>query len=376
MEDASGRLVAEVSQTDVRHDPDTGAFRISGTPTGGAAASPSSAVTVVLEGAGGAAVATLTNASVTHDPDTGAFCVSGESQREAGAAAIAVPSLLTVVVTTSPARCNPSLEMLETVVDSFKLVPGLEACRLIVVCDGCNVGKKHRPSRGIVSEDAADRYTQFLDALHAAAAGEELGEGQPSSLLKGADILVQPGREGFGFAVKAALENVATEFVMIVHHDQRYRKAFDLPGIIRTMQECPGIVNYCGVLSPGTVGYAKKCVGKGLPNPDVAARPLGNAALVPLYVWYDRNHVANVDFYKSSVMASGLIKKGTFIEDCYGQEQLKQIKADGLAAWEQYGTWFIDDLTGESIIHHLDGRRFMTDAQRAEQGLPVLSRGD
>ena len=145
MEDASGRLVAEVSQTDVRHDPDTGAFRISGTPTGGAAASPSSAVTVVLEGAGGAAVATLTNASVTHDPDTGAFCVSGESQREAGAAAIAVPSLLTVVVTTSPARCNPSLEMLETVVDSFKLVPGLEACRLIVVCDGCNVGKKHRP---------------------------------------------------------------------------------------------------------------------------------------------------------------------------------------------------------------------------------------
>ena len=404
MEDAAGRVVAEVTHADVRHDPETGAFRVSGTPTVGAdePPAPGSAVTVVLEGVDGNTVATLNKATVRHDPQTGAFCVSGESEGESKSHAVfpvaasgdigtihnrptppvsedTVSSLLTVVVTTSPARCNPSLEMLEAVVDSFKLVPGLRACRLIVVCDGCNIGKKHRPSRGIVSEDAADRYMKFIDALHAAAAGNDSVEGETGSPLQesplqGADILVQSGREGFGFAVKKALESVETEFVMIVHHDQRYRKAFDLPGIIRAMRDYPGIINYCGVLSPGTIGYAKKCAGKGLPNPDAATRPLGNATLVPLYVWYDRNHVANVDFYKSNVMGSGLIKKGNFIEDCYGQDQLKRIKTGGLEVWQTYGTWFLDDLSGESIIHHLDGRRFMTDAQRAEQGLPVLSR--
>ena len=97
---------------------------------------------------------------------------------------------------------------------------------------------------------------------------------------------------------------------------------------------------------------------------------------MPLYVWYDRNHIANVDFYKSNVMASGLIKKGTFIEDCYGQEQLRLIKQNGLAAWKEYGTWFLDDQSGDSMIHHLDGRRFMTNVQRAELGLPPLARDE
>ena len=146
------------------------------------------------------------------------------------------------------------------------------------------VGKKHRPSRGIVSEDAAERYSQFLDALHAASLGNDPREGQVSSPLKGAEVLVQPQREGFGFAVKRALQSVKTDFVMIVHHDQRYRKAFDLSGIVRTMQEHPGIVNYVGVLSPGTIGYAKKCAGKGLPDPTSERRPLGESMLVPLYM--------------------------------------------------------------------------------------------
>lgn len=380
MEDASGNEVAKVLQADIRHDPESGAFRVSGKPVPSAGSDErqeGSGVTVVLEDTNGSAVETLTDAFCRHDADTGAFCISGRSEtqtEEEGKEDVKdgdLYDLLTIVVTTSPARSNPSLEMMETVVSSFRLIPGLSCCRLMIVCDGCNVGKKHRPSRGIVSEDAAERYQQFIDALRVASTTSE--DSVDKGPLSGATILIQPCREGFGFAVKRALESVETPFVMVVHHDQRFRKAFDLRGILNTMRERPSEFNYCGVLSPGTINYAQKCAGKGLPNPDLAAEPLGSGKLVPLFVWYDRNHVASVEFYRENVISSGLVKRGTFIEDCYGQEQLKRIKAGGLDAWKKYGTWFFDDLTGDSMIHHLDGRRFMTKSQRTELGLPQLS---
>ena len=47
-----------------------------------------------------------------------------------------VMDLLTIIVTTSPTRSNPSTELLETVVETFNKVPGLIACKMIVMCDG------------------------------------------------------------------------------------------------------------------------------------------------------------------------------------------------------------------------------------------------
>ena len=47
-------------------------------------------------------------------------------------------------------------------------------------------GAKHRPSRGIIDDEAADRYDSFLENLSKAAAVTE-GE-----ILYGVDVVVQP----------------------------------------------------------------------------------------------------------------------------------------------------------------------------------------
>ena len=46
---------------------------------------------------------------------------------------------VTVVLATSYTAACPSTNLIEAVVRSFGFVPGLDACRLIVVCDGFRV---------------------------------------------------------------------------------------------------------------------------------------------------------------------------------------------------------------------------------------------
>jgi hypothetical protein len=285
-------------------------------------------------------------------------------------------NLLTIVITSSPAKCNPSTKMLDIVVESFSTVPGLSKCRTIVMCDGYKRGKKHRPSRGIIDENSAKAYEEFLLNLRSSSNTEE-------HILFGIEVVVQPERLGFGFAVKRAVEDlVSTPYVMVVHHDQRYRRSFDLSSCLNEMERRKIQVksdsslqqlNYVGVLSPGTLSYEVKCQSKkDMPDPTPGVLSFEAGRMVPLYVWFDRNHVASVEFYKENVFSSGLVRKGTFIEDCYGQEMLKDIKENGLEAHKKYGCYFFDDGIDESMIHHIDGRRWMTPEQRKELGLPPL----
>ena len=57
-------------------------------------------------------------------------------RRHRRAASAYVYDRLTVVITTSPTRSNPSTKMLELVVNSLDLVPHLQSCRKVIVCDG------------------------------------------------------------------------------------------------------------------------------------------------------------------------------------------------------------------------------------------------
>lgn len=288
--------------------------------------------------------------------------------------------LLTIILTSSPAKCHPSTEMLEIVVGSFQAI-GAERCRTIVMCDGYKRGAKHRPSRGIINDEAARDYDEYINRLRQASntttttTTTDKSDLETSSPLSNIEVVVQPERLGFGFAVKRAVcDFVTTPYVMVVHHDQRYRRSFNLAGVIEQM-ELLDQVNYVGVLSPGTLGYVEKCkTNKNMPDPTSGIIPLANdmGNLVPLYVWFDRNHVGRTSFYRENVFQSGLIKKGTFIEDCYGQQMLTTIKANGLEAHAQYGCYYYDDLVPESMIHHIDGRRWMTPEQRQELGLPPL----
>ena len=58
--------------------------------------------------------------------------------------------VMTVVVTTSPVGHNPSTEMIQGVLGTFALVPGLVACRTVIVCDGVKItdASNHRQGKG------------------------------------------------------------------------------------------------------------------------------------------------------------------------------------------------------------------------------------
>ena len=103
-------------------------------------------------------------------------------------AASKIKDLLTIVVTTSPAKCHPEIDMIRDVIDSFQLIDGLKDARVIVACDGVNVGARERPSRGIVSAETAARYKSYLTNL------------ENSSL--NVEVVRSEERIGFGFGVK------------------------------------------------------------------------------------------------------------------------------------------------------------------------------
>ena len=46
---------------------------------------------------------------------------------------------VTIIITTSPATCHPSTELLLMVLESFDLSPGLAHCRTLLICDGIPV---------------------------------------------------------------------------------------------------------------------------------------------------------------------------------------------------------------------------------------------
>lgn len=51
---------------------------------------------------------------------------------------------LTVIITSSPVRSNPDTHVITRVFQSFNLVPGLAACRKILICDGYVIADESR----------------------------------------------------------------------------------------------------------------------------------------------------------------------------------------------------------------------------------------
>ena len=73
---------------------------------------------------------------------------------------------LTIIVTTSPVRSNPSTLMLEETFRGFSHVSGLQSCPKIVVCDGyvTTKGKPHY-KKGKITVDDALGYVDFIEAM-------------------------------------------------------------------------------------------------------------------------------------------------------------------------------------------------------------------
>ena len=63
-----------------------------------------------------------------------------------------------------------------------------------------------------------------------------------------------------------------------------------------------------------------------------------------------------------------VVQLGDFVEDTVGHQLLSAVKEHGFAAHAAYGTYLWDDGRQEVHVRHIDGRKYLSEAQREELG--------
>ena len=129
------------------------------------------------------------------------------------------------------------------------------------------------------------------------------------------------------------------------------------------MDEDPKI-SYVGFVSKKSIEYRQRiCNGRNLPITDTFK--VNDIPFTRLFYWYDKPHIARTSHYRDFVFCNGFFRRGDFIEDTLGHVQLDDVKKNGLQAHARYGTFlYYPDEGKKAALVHLNGRRFMTDAER------------
>merc|ERR1712224_63619 len=81
---------------------------------------------------------------------------------------VALPDLVSVILTTSAVPSHPSTYLLDETLKSMSLANGLTSCSLLIVCDGyksCPEGVESRCRMGIINPDLASRYDEYKRRL-------------------------------------------------------------------------------------------------------------------------------------------------------------------------------------------------------------------
>mmetsp|Transcript_37448 Transcript_37448/g.116455 ORF Transcript_37448/g.116455 Transcript_37448/m.116455 type:complete len:340 (+) Transcript_37448:47-1066(+) len=276
--------------------------------------------------------------------------------------------LVTVVVTTSPSPVQPSTELIEQVLRSMVVhAPALSDARVIAVCDGCKTSEKNMWRSGRVNDEARHRYEDYKDRLRNSLGPGAVDRGLPSRC----ELLELPTNHGFGFAVRAALAQIATPLVCVLQHDRVFMRNVELDEVARTMLDSEGRVGYVLLPTRSTLNYVVKqssrLAAKGMKSPDcdidrwALPLPADGRRLLPCLTWYDSTHLCLTSYYNDFVFSSKerLVKRGGFIEGELGQLQLPEFAARGVpAALERWRTYLYDDGEEAPIVGHLNGCRY------------------
>mmetsp|Transcript_13003 Transcript_13003/g.36616 ORF Transcript_13003/g.36616 Transcript_13003/m.36616 type:complete len:700 (-) Transcript_13003:3171-5270(-) len=169
-----------------------------------------------------------------------------EMVRRKSSAMPKLEDLLTIIVTTSPVKSNPSTELLEKVFETFKQCGEDFAykCRKIIVCDGCrqrdeSTTKKHTNDKqsmrnGIVTMDQNKNYSAFKHNLKQLCL--ELHESPIPSPFNHTTVHELDVRQGYGFALRHALrECVDTPYVIVIQHDRTFMRPTPVAETVRAM---------------------------------------------------------------------------------------------------------------------------------------------
>ena len=176
--------------------------------------------------------------------------------------------ILTIIVTTSPIKSNPSTELLEKTFSTFPN-GGPEfayKCRKLIVCDGCrtrnstvtkrHVNDKQSMRNGIVTSTQAQNYEEFKRRLrilcneaanttNTKTTGTGTGRGELSSTTTttttpspfcNAVVEELDTRMGYGYALRHALYNcVKTPYVIVIQHDRTIMRPTPILETVRAM---------------------------------------------------------------------------------------------------------------------------------------------
>ncbi|CAD7936043.1 unnamed protein product [Amoebophrya sp. A25] len=108
--------------------------------------------------------------------------------------------------------------------------------------------------RGRVTKEDFDRYSQYCDNLREKYC---TGEQQRKTTVIGP----LPKHLSFAHALKRGLEEVRTQYVMVVQHDRAFVEPLDISHVVRMMEEEPRI-RYVGFQSRTNVNYPNRSRGR------------------------------------------------------------------------------------------------------------------
>eukprot|EP00978_Attheya_sp_CCMP212_P014331 scaffold36408_cov53-Attheya_sp.AAC.4 len=199
--------------------------------------------------------------------------------------------LLTIIVTTSPIKSNPSTELLEQIFGTFHYAGDdfTFKCKKVIVCDGCRiksepenvtqssttkekkkvVTKKHSNVKqalrsGIATSDQAENYALFKKSLTKLCheANEIADSNDLLSPFYNTRVVELESRHGYGFALRHALQNcVTTPYVCVIQHDRTFMRRTPIREVVQTMRNDQRI-KYVGINMRSNLVYRDIFTGK------------------------------------------------------------------------------------------------------------------
>lgn len=211
--------------------------------------------------------------------------------------------LLTIIVTTSPIKSNPSTEVLEKAFDTFELA-GYDfayKCPKIIMCDGLRlqeeegtggdidnnkkkpskVTKKHNNAKqalrnGIANQTQAENYRLFKlalrklceDADKEAAANAKMcideNERKKLSPFCNTKVVELQERHGYGFALREAVQkvHVKTPYVCVIQHDRTFMRQTPIMEVVQCMMSHHELVKYVGISMRSNLLFRDLFLGK------------------------------------------------------------------------------------------------------------------
>jgi len=214
-------------------------------------------------------------ASSTRMSSTGATLSSNSSLKSQASSPL--HELLTIIVTTSPIKSNPSTEVLERTFDTFSYA-GIEFCYncpKIIICDGCRIKQdesavvtnkhantKQRLRSGIATSKQAENYELFKIALRKlcddAGSGVVLHGDDKKSLspFRNTRVVELDERHGYGFALRHALRHeVSTPYVCVIQHDRTFMRHTPIQSVVQSMTNSNGCIKYVGMNMRSNLTY-------------------------------------------------------------------------------------------------------------------------